>query len=107
MANGGVPRRLTFELMREMRALIFRGKGLLPDEIRCPQRQLEAYDGLFPVAFRMSDPHVKGYEWDGIPMLLDESMPADCIQWRRCGRVLGAIADLWFERTLVGAPDVG
>lgn len=100
MANGGVPRRLTFELMREMRQLIYRATGLLPDEIRSPQRQLETYEELFPEPERRAAnaAEFKGHSWDTIPMLLDETMAADCMQWRRGGVVVGVLADLWFER---------
>lgn len=99
LANGGVPRRLTFDLMREMRRAIYHAVGH-PDEIRCPQRQLQAYELLFPKRERRlaAEAEFSGSAWDGIPMLLDESLAADCIQWRRGGEVVGVIADLWFER---------
>jgi hypothetical protein len=96
MANGGIPRRLTFELMREMHRLIWRTTGRKPHDhvIRCAKVQLDAYLLLFgdrlSVAIRMSP------AFDGTPILSDPNagVPVDQMQWLRDGFVVGVLADL-------------
>lgn len=99
MANGGVRRRLTFDLMYEMRRLIYQNKGLVADEIRCSTWQLEAYGLLFPERERRlaKEAEFHGHSFDGVPMLLDETgmVAADRMLWVHRERgVVGVLDDL-------------
>src|SRR5262245_57763269 len=98
MANGGVPRRLTFELMREMREQIYKHKGLLPDLVRCSLLQRDRYLKLFGERLNMA--MVEAAAFDGVPILIDVdgTIPSDQMEWSRSGwGVLGVLADLWTD----------
>ncbi len=88
LANGGTPRALTFDLMREMRRNIYEASGERPDLIVCSPAQHEAYGKLFATDRRYID-NVRlrgdvikldgGYqvlEFDGIPVVEDINCPA-------------------------------
>lgn len=88
LANGAVPRALTFALMRQMRRNIYTASGEKPDLILCDALQHEKYGQLFGSERRYVDnvrlrgESIKldgGYqvlEFDGIPVIEDINMPA-------------------------------
>lgn len=88
LANGGVPRALSLDLMREMRRTIYQSSGERPDLIVCDPIQHENYGKLFGSERRYVD-NVRlrgqtikldgGYqvlEFDGIPVVEDINCPA-------------------------------
>lgn len=87
MANGGVGRALTFDLMREMRRRIYSASGLKPDLITTTPELHEKYGQLFGqqrryiTEIRMRGQAITldgGYqmlEFDGIPVLEDVDCP--------------------------------
>lgn len=88
MANGGVPRPLSFELMREMRRRIYVASGMKPDLIVCDPIQHERYANLFSDQRRYVqsiqlrgqtitlDGGMQVLEFDGIPVVEDVSHPS-------------------------------
>lgn len=87
--NGGTPRALTFDLMRETRRAIYNASGEKPDLIVCSPKQHEKYGLLFQNERRYMD-NVRlrgqniqldgGYqvlEFDGIPVVEDQFCPDD------------------------------
>jgi hypothetical protein len=88
MANGGVPRALSLDLMREMRRRIYVASGMKPDLIVTDPIQHEAYSKLFGTERRyMQSVNLRGQqivldggfqvlEFDGIPIVEDVSHPA-------------------------------
>lgn len=87
MANGGVGRALTFDLMREMRRRIYQASGLKPDLIITTAELHEKYGKLFGQQRRyITEIRLRGnmialdggyqvLEFDGIPVLED----VDCV----------------------------
>lgn len=87
MANGGVGRALTFDLMREMRRRIYQASGLKPDLIVTTAELHEKYGKLFgqqrryitEITLRGNTIKLDGgyqmLEFDGIPVLED----VDCV----------------------------
>lgn len=88
VANGGVGRALTFDLMREMRRTIYEASGEKPDLILCDARVHQKYGTLFGNERRyQQDVRLRGgviqldggyqvLEFDGIPVVEDVDMPA-------------------------------
>jgi hypothetical protein len=88
MSNGGTPRALTFDLMREMRRRIYNASGLKNDLIITTPELHEKYGKLFGqqrryvTEIRMRGQNITldgGYmmlEFDGIPVLEDVDCPA-------------------------------
>jgi hypothetical protein len=88
MANGGVGRALTFDLMREMRRRIYQASGLKPDLIITTAELHEKYGKLFGQQRRyITEIRLRGntitldggyqmLEFDGIPVLEDVDCPA-------------------------------
>lgn len=88
VANGGVARALTFDLMREMRREIYEACGEMPDLIMCDPTQHEAYGKLFgdqrryvqEVTIRgqkiVLDGGYRALEFDGIPIIMSTNHPA-------------------------------
>lgn len=89
MANGGVDRALTFDLMREMRRRIYSASGLKPDLIVTTPELHEKYGKLFGQQRRyIQEIRLRGQtitldggyqmlEFDGIPVLEDVDCPAE------------------------------
>lgn len=80
MANGGVDRRLTFELMREMRRILYQETGMMPSSIRAGQPVREAYGRLFTPS-QYGDIQFTGYSYDRIPMLRDDTIGHGTMEW--------------------------
>lgn len=88
LANGGVPRALTFSLMRQMRRTIYTASGMRPDLIVCDPVTHEKYGELFGADRRyIQDVRLRGevikldggyqvLEFDGIPVVEDINCPA-------------------------------
>lgn len=88
LANGGVPRALSFQLMRDMRRTIYDACGEMPDLIVCDSFQHEQYGMLFGDQRRylqeinlrgqkyVLDGGYKALEFDGIPIVADVNAPA-------------------------------
>lgn len=88
LANGGVERPVTFELMRAMRRTIYTASGLKPDLIVCDPLTHERYGNLFGSERRyIQDVRLRGekitldggyqvLEFDGIPVVEDVLCPA-------------------------------
>lgn len=97
-ANGGVRRSLTVELMHEMELALERNGGRA-ERIGCGADQVRAFERLFDTnSQRLHHQAVfRGCAWNGIPILLDPSVPHDMMVWFRDGVAVGAIADLWTE----------
>lgn len=88
LANGAVPRALTFSLMRDMRRKIYEASGEMPDLIVCDALQHEKYGLLFgserryvqEVSLRgqriVLDGGYRALEFDGIPVIADVNCPA-------------------------------
>ena len=86
--NGGVPRALTLDLMRDMRKAIYDACGEMPDLIMCDSGQHEAYGKLFGDARRyvqevtirgqkiVLDGGYRALEFDGIPIIASVNHPA-------------------------------
>ncbi len=91
LANGGVPRALSFGLMRDMRRTIYDACGEMPDLIVCDSYQHERYGMLFgdqrryvqDISLRGQkftlDGGYKALEFDGIPIVADVNCPAGCM----------------------------
>lgn len=88
LANGGVARALSFQLMRDTRRTIYTACGEVPDLIVCDPTQHEAYGLLFGSqrSYRQ-DVYVRGQkitldggygalDFDGIPVIADKNAPA-------------------------------
>lgn len=88
LANGGVARPLSFQLMRDMRRTIYDACGEMPDLIVCDSFQHEKYGMLFGDNRRYVqdinlrgqkftlDAGYKALEFDGIPIVCDVNAPA-------------------------------
>ncbi len=88
LANGGVERPITFELMRAMRRAIYTASGQKPDLIVCDPLTHERYGNLFGSERRyIQDVRMRGekisldggfqvLEFDGIPVVEDVLCPA-------------------------------
>lgn len=88
LANGGVPRALTFGLMRQMRRLIYDASGQKPDLIVCDTVTHQKYGELFGDNRRyVQEVRIRGekivldggyqvLEFDGIPVVEDGNCPA-------------------------------
>jgi len=88
MANGGTPRALTFDLMREMRRRIYNASGLKPDLVVTTPELHEKYGKLFGQQRRyIQEIRLRGQtitldggyqmlEFDGIPVLEDVDCPS-------------------------------
>jgi hypothetical protein len=106
LRNGGVPRRLTFAIMRDCRTWIVMDSHAQPTEIRCNHYTMTMYAELFPEykLMRWQAAGHKGCVFDGIPMLECASIPSGELWWyrddsgrQRVGenaRLVGVIADL-------------
>lgn len=103
LRNAGVPRRLTFDLMRDCRRWIVADNGAQPTEIRCNHYTMMLYAELFPEYDRMrwAAAEHKACSWDMIPMLEYPDIPSGEIRWyidenrdRERARIVGVIADL-------------
>lgn len=93
LLNGGVPRALSFDLMRDMRKAIYDACGEMPDLIMCDSTQHEAYGKLFgdqrryvqEVTIRgqkiVLDGGYKALEFDGIPIIASVNHPAGYMSW--------------------------
>ena len=87
-ANGGVPRALTFDVMRALRLQIYRASGIKPDLIVTTPELYNKYSTLFGQQRRwVTDIRLRGQqivldggftmlELDGIPILEDVDCPA-------------------------------
>lgn len=125
MANGGVPRALTLDLMREMRRRIYIACGEKPDLILCDPIQHEAYGKLFKEQRRyvqevtLRGQTIKldgGYqvlEFDGIPVVEDVNCPAGKMLflntrhafWRFLPQPSDAVTQAKGEMNLAGTPE--
>lgn len=88
LANGGTPRALSFQLMRDMRKKIYEACGEMPDLIMCDATIHEKYGMLFndqrryvqEITLRGQkftlDGGYKALEFDGIPLIADINHPA-------------------------------
>lgn len=88
LANGGVARALTFDLLRAMRKEIYEACGEMPDLIMCDPTQHEAYGKLFgdqrryvqEITIRgqkiVLDGGYRALEFDGIPIIMSVNHPA-------------------------------
>lgn len=88
LSNGGTPRALSFQLMRDMRRTIYDACGEMPDLIVCDSFQHEKYGMLFgdqrryvqDITLRGQkftlDGGYKALEFDGIPIVCDSNAPA-------------------------------
>lgn len=88
LLNGGTPRALSFDLMRDMRKAIYDACGEMPDLIMCDSTQHEAYGKLFgdqrryvqEVTIRgqkiVLDGGYRALEFDGIPIIASVNHPA-------------------------------
>ena len=88
LLNGGVPRPLSIQLMRDMRKAIYNACGEMPDLIMCDATQHEAYGTLFgqqrryvqEVTIRgqkiVLDGGYRALEFDGIPIIASVNHPA-------------------------------
>jgi hypothetical protein len=88
LANGAVPRALTFQLMRDMRRSIYNACGEQPDLIVCDAAQHEKFGQLFDGQRRYNqDVFLRGnkitlsggykaLEFDGIPVIADVNCPS-------------------------------
>jgi hypothetical protein len=99
MANGGIPRRLTFDLMREMHMHIWRTTGRKPHDhtIRCTKAHRDAYLQMF--GDRLTAATIMEPAFDGVPIAVDlvdlvGAVPADQMEWLLAGQVVGVLADL-------------
>lgn len=93
LLNGGTPRPLSFDLMRDMRKRIYDACGEMPDLIMCDSTQHEAYGKLFGDNRRyVQDVTVRGQtikldggykalEFDGIPIIASVNHPAGVMSW--------------------------
>lgn len=93
LANGGVERALTIELMREMDRRIYEASGKNADLIVCPPLIHEKYGLLLGQPRRyVQDVYVRGQkitldggykalEFDGIPVIRDALCPAGHMAW--------------------------
>lgn len=93
LANGGTPRALSFQLMRDMRREIYEACGMMPDLIVCDPFQHEQYGMLFGSERRYVqditlrgqkftlDGGYKALEFDGIPIIADVNAPAGQLTW--------------------------
>lgn len=109
MANGGVPRAISFGLMREMRRRIYVASGMKSDLIVCDPVTHENYGALFGENRRYVDSvRLRGekivldggyqtLEFDGIPVVEDSNCPA--------GTMLFLNSRYLFMRALPHAPD--
>jgi hypothetical protein len=91
LANGGVARPLSFQLMRDMRKEIYEACGEVPDLIMCDATIHEKYGMLFNDQRRYTqeitlrgqkfvlDGGYKALEFDGIPIIADINHPAGCM----------------------------
>lgn len=91
LANGGVARALTFDLMRDMRKEIYEACGEMPDLIMCDPTQHEKYGKLFGDQRRyvqevtihgqkiVLDGGYRALEFDGIPIIASVNHPAGAI----------------------------
>lgn len=97
-ANGGVPRSLTIELMHETERAIEQ-HGDRAERIGCGADQVRAFERLFDAdtQIKYRDASHRGCAWNGIPILLEPSVPHDMMVWFRQGVAVGVIADLWTE----------
>jgi hypothetical protein len=89
LANGGVNRPLTMQLMRDLKRTIYVASGEMPDMIVCDPVRHEEYGKLFdPNRRYISDVTVRGQsikldggyqalEFDGIPVIADVDCPAN------------------------------
>jgi hypothetical protein len=87
-ANGGTPRALTIDLMRDLRVSIFNACGERPDLIICDATQQEKYGLMLGPARRFTqDVYLRGQsikldggyqalDFDGIPVIADPNCPA-------------------------------
>lgn len=93
VANGGVTRPISFQLMRDTRREIYEACGEMPDIIFCDPTQHEAYGMLFndqrryvqEITIRgqkiVLDGGYRALEFDGIPIIADVNHPANCMTW--------------------------
>jgi len=99
LRNGGVPRRISFNLMRECQVWIHADGGSDADEIRCNHDTIIAYAALFPDYDRRQweSAPFRCCAWDRTPILQDETVPVGEMWWFNNGERVGVIADLWVE----------
>lgn len=84
LANGGVARPLTIDLMEQMDANIFTGSSMKPDLIVCDPATFRKYKGLFEPIRRVEGESVMKYDtsmysevfFQGIPIFRDKDAPA-------------------------------
>jgi hypothetical protein len=93
IANGGVGRALSFQLMRDTRREIYEACGEMPDVIFCDPTQHEKYGMLFndqrryvqEITIRgqkfVLDGGYRALEFDGIPIIADVNHPANTMTW--------------------------
>lgn len=91
LANAGVDRPLSFDLLRDMRREIYEACGEMPDLIMCDPTQHEAYGKLFgdqrryvqEITIRgqkiVLDGGYRALEFDGIPIIMSVNHPAGCM----------------------------
>lgn len=107
LLNGGVARPLSFDLMREMRKMIYDACGEMPDLIMCDSTQHEAYGKLFgdqrryvqEVTIRgqkiVLDGGYRALEFDGIPIIASVNHPAGYMTFLNTNYVkLSALDDM-------------
>lgn len=99
LANGGVARALTFDLLRDMRKEIYEACGEMPDLIMCDPTQHEAYGKLFGDQRRyvqeitvrgqkiVLDGGYRALEFDGIPIVMSVNHPAGSMTFLNTGCV--------------------
>jgi hypothetical protein len=99
LANGGVDRPLTFDLLRSMRKEIYEACGEMPDLIMCDPTQHEAYGKLFgdqrryvqEITLRgqkiVLDGGYRALEFDGIPIIQSVNHPAKSMSFLNTNRV--------------------
>ena len=82
LANGGVPRPLTFDLLAQLESEIFNASSEKPDLIVCSTGVWRKYSLLFEPLRRFNDQVNKVYatsvdalEWRGIPVIRDKDAP--------------------------------
>jgi hypothetical protein len=99
LANGGVNRALSFDLMRAMRKEIYEACGEMPDLIMCDPTQHENYGKLFGDQRRyvqeitvrgqkiVLDGGYRALEFDGIPIICSVNHPANSMTFLNTGTV--------------------